>query len=166
MPIEFHHLPIVFFIALLAWAAVSDLRRYVIPNRVCLAAVALYPAYVMMVPTAVDWPGAALVAGASLAVGFVAFALRLMGGGDAKLFAAGALWAGPELAIPFVFVTALAGGALALITITPWRALFPAAMMTLGAEAHVIRRAEIPYGVAIATGGLFVAWRLLLATAA
>jgi len=166
MPIEFHHLPILFFAALSIWAAICDLRRFVIPNRACLGIVALYPAYILLSPFPLDWAGALLVGAVVLAVGFGAFSLRLIGGGDAKLLAAGALWAGPDLLAPYIFITALAGGALALIAMAPWRALLPVVLINLGAEARVVRAAALPYGIAIATGGLFVAWRLLFAAGA
>src|SRR5690606_25919442 len=41
--------------ALLVWAAISDLRRFVIPNRVSLSIALLYPAYVLSAPQPVDW---------------------------------------------------------------------------------------------------------------
>ena len=72
------------------------------------------------------------------------------------------MWAGPDLVIPYIFVVALAGGALALIAKAPWRALLPIVLINLGADARVVREAALPYGVAIATGALFVAWRLLI----
>jgi len=82
------------FAVLLLISAAEDARRLIIPNRYCLAIALLYPAYVLSAPAPVDWPGAAAVAAGALAVGFVIFSFRAAGGGDVKLFAAVALWAG------------------------------------------------------------------------
>jgi prepilin peptidase CpaA len=114
------------FMGLLLAAAVEDVRRLIIPNRYCLAVALLYPLYVFASPDPVDWIGG-LVAGAGLlVVGFALFALRVTGGGDAKLLAATALWAGPALLPEFIFVTALAGGAVALAVIIHRRLTAPA----------------------------------------
>ena len=61
--------------------------------------------------------GAHLLIGfGALAVGIGMFALRWIGGGDAKLFAAAALWLGAPAALSYVVMTGMAGGAaLALI---------------------------------------------------
>jgi prepilin peptidase CpaA len=67
-----------------------------------------------------------------------------MGGGDVKLAAALALWFSPQSIIKFLVLTSLAGG-----------------VLTLGVLAwHRLKqregRPEIPYGVAIAFGGLAI----------
>jgi prepilin peptidase CpaA len=114
------------FAGLLVAAAVEDVRRLIIPNRYCLAIALLYPLYVFASPGSVDWIGGLAAGAALLAVGFVLFALRVTGGGDAKLLAATALWAGPALLPEFIFVTALAGGAVALAVIIYRRLTAPA----------------------------------------
>ena len=40
-------LALLFCAGLLIWAAVSDIRSYLIPNKIPLALVALYPAYLL-----------------------------------------------------------------------------------------------------------------------
>src|SRR3546814_12888346 len=100
----------------------------------------------------------------AIALGFLLFALRLCGGGDVKLFAAVSLWAGPSLFIPFAYYTALAGGLMALVL---WlnhkvkRAGIPANLLFVRSDAAFAKQ-PMPYGVAIAAGGLFVALQLLL----
>jgi prepilin peptidase CpaA len=79
------------------------------------------------------------------AIGALMFHFNLVGGGDVKLFAAGALWIGAGGVWPFLFVTALAGGALSLV----YSARFVA---TAGPRRRPI---ALPYGVAIAAGGIF-----------
>jgi prepilin peptidase CpaA len=90
---------------------------------------------------------------AALAFGFILFAKGWIGGGDAKLFGAAALWLGWESIGDFVAATAVAGGVLALallvarslaMTYFPGRA--PARLMNT----------ELPYGVALACGVLVV----------
>ena len=93
------------------------------------------------------WPEIALQLGVALATFAVLaalFALRAMGGGDVKLLTALALWIQPLLFLKLLIVMALAGGVLTL---------------AFGAW-HIARRQReklnIPYGVAIAIGGLWV----------
>src|SRR3546814_3958061 len=90
---QFTSLP---FAGILVAAAASDWRSLTIPNRYSLAAVALFPSYAIAMGGTVDWAVHLGFAGAAFGLGFVLFALRLCGGGDVKLFAAVALWAGPR----------------------------------------------------------------------
>ncbi|MBL6931255.1 MAG: prepilin peptidase, partial [Rhodospirillales bacterium] len=143
---------------LLVLAAINDVAEYRIPNRINLAIAALYPAHVLASPVSVDWMGGLIVASCALALGVALFALRHMGGGDIKMIAATALWAGPLGITEFLFVTALAGGLLAIAKLAPVRA---GLAMTIGRltgveirESHYV--AQIPYGVAIAFGGFSV----------
>ena len=93
---------------------------------------------------------------AALAAGMAMFAMRWVGGGDAKLFAAAALWLGWPAVTTLVFGAALAGGGLALILIT-LRSAALRPLVLLG-PPWVNRLAEpgegVPYGVAIAVGAL------------
>ena len=146
------------FLCLILAAALSDARSLTIPNRLCLAIAVLYPAWALSVGHPVDWIGALVVATAVLAVGFTLFTLRSLGGGDAKLLAAVALWAGPDLIIPFVLLTALAGGGLAVLLWLRHRlTLIPAAGMILVTPANAdFGKQPMPYGVAIAAGAVYV----------
>src|SRR5438128_1250085 len=83
-------------------AALRDLTSYTIPNwlSLCLAAAFLPAAFTLGLPVAVI--GLCLGIGvAALLAGMVMFALGWIGGGDAKLFAASALWLGLSGALPF-----------------------------------------------------------------
>ena len=66
----------------------------------------------------------------------------MLGGGDVKLLAAAALWTGSAALLPFLMATALAGGLLA--------ALFLAFARREG------KPVALPYGVAIAAGGILI----------
>jgi prepilin peptidase CpaA len=149
-----HILVLLAFAILLLWAAGEDVRRLIIPNWISLTIVGLYPLYLVTGPTTPDWMMAAGVAALTLVVGFGLFALNLMGGGDVKLMAAIALWAGPSEFPVLVLVTSLVGGVIAFfMLIQRW----------ISSSRHRGERAKagvMPYGVAIAAGGLTVALSL------
>lgn len=157
-------LVLMLFAGILTWAAVSDLSRYLIPNRVCLSLVILYPAYVLAAPVTPDVWGAILVAAIAFAGGAAMFGMGAMGGGDVKLMAAVALWAGPAFALPFVLTTAVAGGLLAMVMLSPFGVLLPTPPVALFRNGLRPRRAKqsMPYGVAIAAGGVCTAANLLM----
>ncbi|MBX6320794.1 MAG: prepilin peptidase [Rhodospirillaceae bacterium] len=157
-------------VALLIAAAVSDTRRLVVPNRYCLSIALLYAVHVLAARGTVDWRGGLTVGAASLAVGFVLFLLRLFGGGDAKLFAATSLWAGPALLPELVFGTAVAGAVLAFAYLMQRRVRAVAAPAAADAAAAPQASPEpdrrwqrtLPYGVAIAAGGVEIAVMLFV----
>src|SRR5258707_8881284 len=99
------------FPSLMAFAASSDLFTMTISNRVTLILVAGFFAlalYSGMNPQAMMWhAGAAL---AVLAVTFVFFARGWIGGGDAKLPAATALWLGFHHPAAYPLFPSLFGG--------------------------------------------------------
>ncbi|MGP1393942.1 MAG: A24 family peptidase [Inquilinaceae bacterium] len=153
------HLPILALLIVLGWAAIHDARTFTIPNRIPLCVVGLYGAW-LVAGTAGSLLPSVLVAASVLAGGFVLFVLRFLGGGDAKLMAALALWAGPALIVDFILWTVLAGGAIA------------GGMILAGLKRRVttgstaidgvpLRAQRLPYGVAIAFGGCAVSLRLL-----
>lgn len=153
------------FAALLVIAAVSDIRTYRIPNNVVLAILLIYPVHAVVSPAPVDWLTGLAVFAAALAVGFVLFATKFFGAGDAKLIAATMLWAGPVLALPALLICALSGGILALILLSPLRFVVVNALSSISRESPggAAPARQMPYGVPIALGGLFVAWALLTA---
>ncbi len=155
-----HIVAVLAFAALLLGAAGEDVHRLTISNWISLAIVGLYPIYVLSSPVPVAWPWSVAIGALTLAVGFGLFAFRLMGGGDVKLLSATALWAGPGLFASFIFLTAIAGGIVGLaILLLRRRRMAPAADGTLAAQPAVM-----PYGVAIAAGGLMVALTLAKGT--
>jgi prepilin peptidase CpaA len=157
--LTFHSFVIIAFTGLLVWAAASDLATMRISNRIPLAITALFFFHVLTDPSGPNLIGG-LVTGVSIfLVGIVLFATRAMGGGDVKLMAAVGFWAGPELVIGFLIVTGLAGGLMALISCTPLRLIVAYAQTTLapGFSPASGLKGQIPYGLAIAAGGFFVA---------
>ena len=152
------------FAGLLIAAAASDWRSLTIPNRYSLAVVALFPSYVIASGGAADWVLHLAFAGAAFGIGFLLFTLRLCGGGDVKLFAAVTLWAGPPLILPLVFYTGIAGGLIALALCVHHRLQRSGvpASVPQGRGEEGFGKQPMPYAVAIAGGGLFVALQLLL----
>lgn len=130
----------------LVFAAFTDLRSRRIDNWLNAAIALGAPAFWWASGLSL-WPDVAIQLGVALAAFAVfagLFALRLMGGGDVKLLTVLALWVNPEQFLQLLMVMALAGGALTVVMIG-W---------------HTIRRQKeriaVPYGVAIAIGGLWV----------
>lgn len=140
-------------------AAVRDLTTMTIPNWMSLALAALFlPAALV---AGLEWLPILShlgIGAAALAVGIGLFALRVLGGGDAKLLAALSLWMGLEGAAIFVLWTGVIGGlfSLALILLRArFGAWAPAAPGWVG--RLLAPGGDIPYGVAIAAGAL-LAW--------
>jgi prepilin peptidase CpaA len=93
---------------------------------------------------------------AVLLVNMVLFQFRLVGGGDAKLLSAAALWIGYEQLVPFAVYVTVFGGALA-VALLAYRS-FPAGALPLPDWATRLhnRKEGMPYGVAITAGALIV----------
>lgn len=148
------------FAALLLAAALWDALSYRIPNILCLSLLAIWPFHVSLLPVT-DLTGALLAAGIVFAFGCLAWLRGWMGGGDVKLLAIVALWAGwPDIVATF-FVISIAGGLLAIAMKTPVRRVFGLAVTPGIDVAPAVAAPMLPYGIAIACGGLFLAWRLL-----
>ena len=131
---------------LLVVAAVIDLRTYTISNRLNAAVALLAPLYWFSIALPL-WPDVAIQLALGLGVFLLlaaAFYAGMMGGGDVKLAAALALWFSPASTVKFLVVMSLAGGVLTLIVAVLHRA------------RKKEGRPEIPYGVAIAFGGLAI----------
>ena len=162
------HLAVAIVFGMLAWAAVSDVASRRIPNSLPIVVAASFLVAGFASPERVDLFGGLWVAAAILVVGFIGFAFGKVGGGDVKLMAAVGLWAGPAAAFDFLILTGLAGGALALLYLLPeiasalgWARMqlercIPA-LQTAGQTTDV-KIHGLPYGVAIAAGGIFVLW--------
>lgn len=152
------------FAALLLLAAIEDVRRRRIPNALTAAMAVLFLPYAMVAPHEPALLDAAGLALATFLIGWLLFARGWIGGGDVKLITAATLWAGPELILPFLLVTSLAGGALALLALATshWAPLVSFTLGNLGLLRLVppVPADTLPYGLAIAIGGLFVAFEL------
>jgi len=131
---------------LLIYAAIVDVRTFTISNRLNLAIALLAPVSWLSVGMPL-WPDAAIivaVAAGVFALLAVAFYAGMMGGGDVKFAAALSLWFSPLSTLKFLVLMSIAGGVLTL------------AVLALHRLRKKQGRPEIPYGVAIAFGGLAI----------
>ncbi len=144
------------FPAALLVAAANDLYEFKIPNWISILLIITYPAagLVLGASPQVMLEGI-LIGGGALAIGFGLYAGRVLGGGDAKLVAASAPWLGAGALGPFILNTAIAGLCLAIVMIMfrkmPVLPIYAHAPWLM--ELHR-RKNDLPYGVAIASGGL------------
>jgi prepilin peptidase CpaA len=139
------------------FAAISDTLSMTIANRVPVLLVATFALVAPL--TGMDWAtyGWHFAAGALvLATTFGLFALGGMGGGDAKLLAATALWMGLSINLISYLVTSAFIGGLLTIVILAYRKS-PLAAYT--GHSRFLRyfadeKVGIPYGIALGAGGL------------
>jgi prepilin peptidase CpaA len=137
-------------------AALSDGSRYLIPNRYPAAIVVAFCVFAIGKPMHF-WLPSLVVGVVLLALGTVFFARGIMGGGDVKLLSAVGLWAGLERLELLMLVMALVGGVLALIKLIPFQRLAPASPEIADTGWRAWLQYPIPYGIAIAAGGVSVA---------
>ena len=131
---------------ILVVAAAIDIRTFTISNRLNIVVAALAPVFWWSIGLPL-WPDAAIqvaVAGGVFVLLAIAFFTGMMGGGDVKLAAALALWFSPPATLRFLVFMSIAGGVLTLVVLV----------------VHRLRsgegRPQVPYGVAIAIGGLAI----------
>ncbi|MBX3482957.1 prepilin peptidase [Phenylobacterium sp.] len=144
--------------ALVIAAAVRDALSFTIPNWIPLALVAVFPAAALAAGLPLPVFGLHVGVGvATLVLGMAMFALRWVGGGDAKLLAAVALWVGWPGVVTLILGAALAGGVLAGVLLAARSA--PLRPVMLMGPRWMLKLAEpgegVPYGVAIAAGALW-----------
>ena len=149
---------LVLFPVLMAFAAASDLLTMTIPNRLSLALVAGFVVFAVAGGLGAQAILLHVLAGALvLAVTFAMFAFGWIGGGDAKLAAATALWLGFGQLPDYFFIAALGGGALTIAVLA--LRYFPLPGFALGwtwlSRMHD-RNAGVPYGIALAAAALVV----------
>ena len=147
-----------FFPVALGIAALSDLLTMKIPNKLVLliAAGFLIVAIAFSLPLQ-DLAMHILCALIVLAAAFGLFALRFIGGGDAKLAAATALWLGFGTTLPYVAYTALFGGILTIVILLLRGIPLHPVLARMGWLARLHnKRSGIPYGIAMAVSGIIV----------
>lgn len=148
------------FPAIMLTAAFMDLFSMTIPNRISLA---LLLGFAAVAPfSGLGWHALLMhlgVGAGMLAVGIALFVLRLVGGGDAKLLAASALWIGPDHVLPYLANVAICGGLLS-VAILFYRYTIPHFAVVWAAPSWALRLHDkncgIPYGIAIAAAAIVV----------
>jgi len=146
------------FPALIAFAASSDLLTMTISNRISIALAGGFVALALFAGTPLPVIGLHFVAAfIVLAIGFGCFAMGWIGGGDAKLAAAIALWFGFDYLLEFLVWASLFGGVLTVLLIQFRMLPLP---MFMARQAWIARLHEksagVPYGIALAAAALFV----------
>jgi prepilin peptidase CpaA len=146
------------FPAMMAFAASSDLLTMTIPNRVSLLMIGGF--ILLAVATGMSLEQLALHAAAGLLVlvlAFAFFARGWIGGGDAKLAAATALWFGFEHLTEYLIYGSIFGGVLTL-ALLQYRAVPMPAMLIGRAWAERLHEPKggVPYGIALAAAAMVV----------
>ncbi|MCG6203833.1 prepilin peptidase [Rhodopseudomonas sp. HC1] len=146
------------FPALMAFAASSDLFTMTISNRVSLLLVAGFVVLALLSGMSLELIGLHFAAGLTvLAVAFTCFAMGWIGGGDAKVASAAALWFGFENLLEYLIYASLFGGALTVLLLGFRQLPLPS---PLTSQPWLLRlhaqETGVPYGIALALGALMV----------
>ena len=149
-------------ILLLLYVATIDLATRLIRNEICLVLGLLGIAGQFGSPMQVA--GSLIVATILFALLLVIYQRGMIGGGDVKLLVALAIGLPLRGVIELLTITALAGGVLALVhlmmRLLPYPRLAPAGSSLVRRVYAIerwrhLRHAPLPYGVAIACGGIW-----------
>lgn len=159
------------FTLLLACACVSDARTRRIPNA--LVATLAVGGLLFSLAASPLLPGLARGLGGlglGLALWLPFYALRLLGAGDVKLFAAAGAWLGPMAVLEGALVAAVVGGLLSTVwllrdlglrrtvdVVALW-GMLPWDPRSLHTEVLAGSRLRLPYGIALSIGAATVAW--------
>jgi prepilin peptidase CpaA len=152
----FQNIALLFFPIIMAFAASSDLLTMRISNKLVLVLTAGFVVMALIVELPLQqFAMHVLCAFVVLVVAFGMFAMRWIGGGDAKLAAATTLWLGFGFTLPYLVYTALFGGALTLAIL----ALRRMPLNPLITRFEWLNRLHnpkqgVPYGIALAIAGL------------
>jgi prepilin peptidase CpaA len=132
-----------------------DIRERRLPNWLCLAVAFAGLTFATFDggASALGWQ--ALHATIALVVGMGLFAARIIGGGDAKYYAATAAWFGLSSGLYLLVSVALSG----FVVLVVWAIVRRAKGLAVFQRAKNTE-AALPYGVAIALGAAFTAWQL------
>jgi len=146
------------FPALMAFAASSDLLTMTISNRLSLALAGGFFLLTLITGMSLAAIGMHLAAAALvLTVCFGFFSMGWIGGGDAKLAAATALWFGFDFLLDYLIYASLFGGVLTLVLIQFRRLPLPG---PLARQTWILRLHDagggVPYGIALAAAALSV----------
>ena len=146
------------FPALMAFAASSDLLTMTISNWLSLLLASSFFLLALITGMSFGIIGMHLAAGALvLAVCFGFFAMGWIGGGDAKLAAATALWFGFEHLVDYMISASLLGGALTVLLLQFRKLPLPVALECQPwiQRLHA-KGGGVPYGIALAGAALAI----------
>ncbi len=140
------------------FATFYDLFTMTIPNKLTLA---LVVGFAILAPLAgMGWETMlwhVAIAAIALVIGFIFFSFGFMGGGDAKLIAASALWFGTAFTLPYIFITGILGGVLTLAIVIGRHYPMPIWAMKIDWLMRLHNKKEkVPYGAALGPAALLV----------
>jgi prepilin peptidase CpaA len=146
------------FPALMAFAASSDLFTMTISNRISLALAGGFLVLTLVTGMSLAAVGMHVAAAALvLVIAFGFFTQGWIGGGDAKLAAATALWFGFGHLLDYLTYAALLGGVLTIILIQFRKLPLPG---VLARQKWILRLHEkgggVPYGIALAAAAMLI----------
>jgi len=146
------------FPAVMAFAASSDLLTMTIANRVSLVLVGGFVLLAVLSGlSGADMLSHAGAAAAVLAAAFICFARGWIGGGDAKLAAATALWLGFGHLFDYLAYASILGGVLTLLIVQFRHLRLPQVLVGRDWAERLHRRGGgVPYGIALAAAALLV----------
>jgi prepilin peptidase CpaA len=146
------------FPAMMAFAASTDLFTMKISNRVPLVLAAGFCVLAALDRMAIVEVANHLAAGlVVLAVCFAFFSRGWIGGGDAKLAAATALWFGWAQLYEYLLIASLFGGVLTFLLLEFRRRMLPPVLANQPWVARLHQpNGDVPYGIALAAAALIV----------
>ena len=149
---------LVAFPAMMAFAAASDFVTMTIPNRLAIALVVTFVIMACLSGLRLDliaWHVG--VSAIALLIGFAMFARGWIGGGDAKLAAATAIWLGTDSTAEYLLFAGVGGGLLTLaILYFRSRPISPLAVRLSCLVRLHDPSCGVPYGMALAGAALAV----------
>ncbi|MGA8169548.1 MAG: prepilin peptidase [Methylocystis sp.] len=154
----FDSLALLVFPLLMIFAALADLFTMTIPNRVSLILIAVYFALALYLRVPLATVGLHAACGfAMLALTFTMFQMGWIGGGDAKLAAATALWLGWQSLFEYGLIASLFGGALTALILLLRHYDLPEKIRSVGFVGRLAEKnGGVPYGIALALAGLMI----------
>ncbi|WP_417310588.1 A24 family peptidase [Devosia sp.] len=158
MSFSLSSLALLIFPVLMAFAAISDLLTMRISNRLVYTVLLGFAVVAIVAQLPLETIGMHLAcAAAALAVTFSFFAFGWIGGGDAKLVAATALWLGFSMMLQYIVFASLLGGALTLIILGFRRwPLSPRLRNVVWLDRLHDEKTGVPYGIALAAAALLI----------
>jgi prepilin peptidase CpaA len=146
------------FPAAMTFAAASDLVSMTISNRLSIALAVSFFFVAALIGMPVAEMGRHVLASlVVLVVAFGCFARGWIGGGDAKLAAATALWLGFSHLMDYLLVASLIGGGLTILLLELRKLPLPGMLSKQPwiTRLHAVE-SGIPYGIALAAAGLII----------
>ena len=141
-------------VLVLVYVSYCDVRYRIIPNGASLAILVGFFAIGILHPISLsDWILHGMIGVIAFAVTLGLFAMRLLGGGDVKLFSALAFYMGSDMILSFLLLMTLIGGCLGILRLGAF--LYRDFLAGHRINLRSALRADIPYGLAIAIAAIF-----------